>query len=195
MVTFDGDVVRRTMVRDTIYTKNITVSGTFSSTGPVSVAISALTAGDAYSGMRSVVGVANASNSYGSAAYFESDITGTQAGEFHYVSGSWANVNSGTVGAGKYLCAQDNGVWEAVGATITGAKIIYGMRMEAILGDTDALVFPFSSNNNNQPITALFDCNNITDLGTTAVSKTTTSTYLPIARDAGGNLRYVLLYS
>lgn len=162
----------------------------------LSFSIDSLPAGDSYSGVRSVVACPTGYyNSYGAASYFETDITGTQGGEFMYGSGSWINLLTGTVGAGKYLCAQDNGIYEEAAATITNAMIVFGLRCELIVSDTDAKMFPFSINTGNVPITALIDCNNITDLGTTAVSKTTTSTYLPIARDIAGNLRYVLLYS
>ena len=156
--------------------------------------VAALAAGDEYSGFRSIVGVADGDNSYGAAGYFEADCTGTQAGEFLYGFGSWMNLNSGTYGAGKYVCAQDNGIYEDASCTITNAKIVYGMRMEAILGDADALVFPFSTNNNNQAITALFDCENVSDFGA-ASGKSSTSVYIPFCRDANGNFRYLLLYS
>jgi hypothetical protein len=165
-----------------------------SETNGYSIAVDALAAGDAYSGIRSVVGVVNGSNSYGAAGYFEADCSGTQAGEFFYVGGFWANLNSGTYGAGKYVCAQDNGIYENASCTVTGAKLVYGMRMEAILGDSDALVFPFSTNNNNQAITALIDCENSTDLGITT-GKSTAAKYLPLYRDAAGNIGYALIYT
>ena len=156
--------------------------------------ITGLPAGDSYSGFKSIVSAVNSSNAYGIAAYFEADISGTQAGSFAYVSGSWANVLTGTVGAGKYLCAQDNGIYEEAGATITNAKIIFGLRAEAIIADVDGLVFPFSINTNNTAITALIDVNNISDLGS-ATGKTTTSKFAPYARDANGSIVYVELFS
>ncbi len=160
------------------------------------ITVSDLTAGDAYSGVYSKVTAADPSNSYGMSGYFEADISGTQAGEFAYGMGSWINTDADTViGAGKYLCAQDNGIYVGATNTLTNGKLVFGMRAE-LVGEaaTGALMFPFSVNTNNQSITALFDVNNISDLGSVG-SKSTTNLYAPYARDAAGNLRYVLLYS
>ena len=160
----------------------------------LSFSIASLPVGDSYSGVRSIVATSAGSNSYGAAAYFETDVSGVQSGEFMYGMGSWINLLTGTVSAGQYLCAQDNGVYEEAAGVITNAKVIFGLRAEAIIADTDAKIFPFSINTNNAAITALIDCNNISDLGS-ASNKTTTSSYAPYARDAAGNVVYVLLYS
>ena len=120
-------------------------------------------------------------------------MTGTQADHCAAFS-SWVNIPSGTALPGGYVCAMNNGIYEDAAATITNAKLIFGMRCQKVVSDTDALCFPFSINTNNTAITALIDCNNISDLGA-ASSKTTTGSYAPYARDAAGNLRYVLLYS
>jgi hypothetical protein len=163
----------------------------------IKTTIAALTAGDTHSGIRSIVATANANNAYGSAGYFESDITGTQAGNFHYVFGAWANVNSGTVGAGLYLCAQDNGVYEDAGAVITNAKIIFGMRMEKVLGDTNALTFPWSINaGNNSGITALIETGTIDgDLGGVTNAGTDSGKLIPFYYDANGNKGYIKIYT
>jgi len=182
-------------------TTGITLTGTYTTglsivgatNNGISVTLSSLAAGDSYSGISSYVTSADPSNSYGASSYFETDISGTQAGEFVYGSGSWINT-SATIGSGKYLCAQDNGIYYISG-TLTGAKIIFGMRMEIPVSMAAAgRVCPFSINTNNVAITALIDCNNISDLGS-ASSKNTTSLYAPYAIDAAGNIRYVLLYS
>jgi hypothetical protein len=158
----------------------------------VDVTIAVLPAGDAYSGIRSIVSAAAPNNSYGAAGYFETNTTGTQAGYFVYGMGSWINMVSGV--AGLYICAQDNGVYYVAG-TLTNARVIFGMRAEVPVSMAAAgRVCPFSINTNNIAITALFDVNNIGDLGA-AASKTTTGSYLPILIDNAGTIRYVLLYS
>jgi hypothetical protein len=164
------------------------------STGAISVTIPVLTAGDAYSGIKSVVTSAAPNNSYGAAGYFETNTTGTFATNFLYGLGSWVNIISGTAKSGGYICAQDNGIYYAAG-TLTGARVIFGLRMEVPVSMAAAgRVCPFSVNMNNVPITALFDVPNIGDLGS-AGSKSTTNLYLPLLIDNAGTIRYVLLYS
>jgi hypothetical protein len=124
-------------------------------------------------------------------------ITGTAASVFSGCAlSAWVNIPSGTVGSGKYVCAQNNGVYEDAAATITGARIIFGMRCQKILGDTDATSFPFSINTNNTAITALIDVNNITDLGwvDAALSGTTQDGHIPLFRDNAGVVHYVNTY-
>jgi hypothetical protein len=120
-------------------------------------------------------------------------LSGTSADHTAALS-SWINITTGTATAGHFICAQSNGVYEVTAATVTNAKIIFGMRMTKFMEDTDGLCFPFSLNTNNTAITALIDCQNISDLGS-ASGKSTTSLYAPYCRDAAGNIRYVLLYS
>lgn len=108
---------------------------------------------------------------------------------------AWANVNSATIGAGNYICARNDGVYEAAGGTITNAKVIFGARMQKILSDTDALSFPFSVNTNNTAITALFDVNNLTDLGMITDNGSDDGTLVPLMRNAAGTLKYVKLYN
>jgi hypothetical protein len=167
----------------------------------VDITIAALPVGDAYSGIRSAVTAAAPNNSYGTAGYFDTLITGTVAGTFVYGLGSW--LNAGTItAASRYLCAQDNGVFIETGSTLTSSKIIFGLRMECLIGAANAgithseLVFPFSVNTQNNGITALFEVMTASDLGVVgAGGRAATTTYMPVFRDAGGNMRYVLLYS
>ena len=109
-------------------------------------------------------------------------------------SSSWVNITGGTVPAGTYICARNDGIYEEAAATVTNAKIIFGARMQYIFSDTDALRFPFSLNTGNAGITAMWDCNNVTDFGTVANAGSSAATLLPLLRDAGGTLKYVLLY-
>lgn len=110
-------------------------------------------------------------------------------------SSSWANLASGvTIVAGNYVCARNDGVYEDAGATITNAKIIFGARMHAILGDWDAKVFPFSVNTGNNAITALIDVPNFTDLGVVVDAGADTGTLWPVMANAAGTLKYCKLY-
>jgi hypothetical protein len=164
----------------------------------LSVSIAALTTGDGYSGIRSVVACANPNNSLGAAGYFEANTTGTQAGTFVYGTGSWVNVTH-SCSAGQFICAQDNGVYYGSG-TITGAKVIFGLRMESLMDIPTAVtgtgrVCPFSLNTNNKGITALFDCQTASDLGTITNAGTDVGSLVPLFIDNSGNLRYVRVYT
>jgi hypothetical protein len=137
----------------------------------------------------------NLTDGYG---FHEVDLTlaGTLASH-SAASSSWVNITgTAVVGAGNYICARNDGIYEANTATITNALLIFGARMQYIAGDTDGLRFPFSINTNNAGITALFDCQTFSDFGTnTAWSSSTPSVLIPFGRDAGGNVRYVPLYT
>ena len=127
---------------------------------------------------------------------FEVDATVTGTGTGHAAaSSSWLNIPSGTAAAGSYQCARNDGVYEAGGATITNAKIIFGARMHKILGDTDALTFPFSINTSNSGITALIDCSGTTtgDLSVVSNAGSDTSTLVPFCRDVNAT-KYIKLY-
>lgn len=124
----------------------------------------------------------------------DATLTGTTTGHAAAAS-AWINIGSGvTCAAGKYVCARNDGVYEDSGATITNAKVIFGSRMQKILGDTDALSFPFSVNTNNTAITAVFDVNNLTDMGATSNAGSSASLCVPFMRDANGTIKYILLY-
>ena len=123
-------------------------------------------------------------------------ITGTAGSNFTGCPlSSWVNIPTGTVGAGKYVCAQNNGIYEASAATVTNAKLIFGMRMQKIVGDTDALCFPFSLNTNNTAITALFEVQNQSDMGWTTSAASSGGGKIPFMRDANGTVLYVNTYT
>lgn len=123
-------------------------------------------------------------------------ITGTAGSNFSGCPlSSWVNIPSGTVGAGKYVCAQNNGVYEEAAATITNAKIVFGMRAQVLLGDSDAKTFPFSVNTNNTAITALIDVNNKTDLGWATGAASSGAGKMPFCSDAAGTILYINVYT
>jgi hypothetical protein len=127
----------------------------------------------------------------------ELTITGTSTGHIAALT-SWINIPSGTHGAGgNFLAAQNNGIYEESAATITGALVVFGMRMQCILVDTDAGgIFPFSINVNGVTTTALFQCNiPATDLGLVTDAGSDNGTLVPFYKDAGGNIGYVKIYA
>ena len=156
----------------------------------------ALTAGDTYSGVRSAVTCDAPSNAYGAAGYFDTTITGAQAAAFVYGLGSWVNIGIATSTAGYYICAQDNGVYENASTTLTNVRIVFGLRAEMIITDTDHLSFPFSLNTNNAAITAIFDVPTATSLADngSAGEDYSAAGWVPLYRDNSGNMRYVRVY-
>lgn len=159
------------------------------------VTVTALTAGDGYSGIRSVVTAANPNNSYGLSGYFEATVSGTQAASFVYGLGSWINVADSMIGGGasKYLCAQDNGIYMGSPGEFANTRVVFGLRAEMIGDPGDTKLFPFSINCPTA-ITALFDVGDMTQMGAkgTGVSA---AQYVPIFRQDDGTLKYILLYN
>lgn len=130
---------------------------------------------------------------YGAA---EIDLTLSGTNTSHVAaSSSWVNITTGTAAAGLYVCAQNNGIYEVTAATVTNAKLIFGMRAQKVVEDTDGLCFPFSINTNNTAITAFVDVNNHTDLGWTTGAGSSGGGKIPFMRDAAGNILYVNTYT
>ncbi len=160
----------------------------------INISMPVLTVGDSYSGVRVSVISAAPNNSYGTAAYFSTNLTGTQAGQFVYGIGSWININSFTAVAGRFLCAQDNGIYQGTdNGEINGATLIFGVRMECLLASSDALTYPFSINTSDDGITAIFESNG-TDLGQVTDAGSDDGNLVPLF-SRGGNTRYVKLYT
>lgn len=179
-----------------IFMENVSIGITLTATGDGAVVTSSTL--DPVTGrvgkFYGTMAAPNMADGYGA---FEVDFTlsGTMGSTgFASASSSWVNIPTGTVGAGKRVCARNDGVYEANAATITNALIIFGARMHKLLDDTDALSFPWSLNTNNTAITALFDCQNFTDFGTVANAGSSAATLVPFARNPAGTLKYVLLY-
>jgi len=167
----------------------------------VKVSMPVLTAGDSYSGIRSAVVSEAPNNSYGAAGYFDTTITGTQAGTFLYGLGSWINASATLDSTNDYVCAQDNGLYVNDSATLAGARMVFGLRMECLIGAGSSgithgeYVFPFSLNTQNNGITALFECMTATDLGTITNAGGATGEVVPLFRDNGGNMRYIKIWT
>ncbi len=134
-----------------------------------------------------------------SANEFQLNLTGTGAGHVA-AAGSWVNVNSGTHGqGGNFICAQTNGIYEVGAATITGAIIIFGMRMAHQCTDTDAAgYFPFSivSAGGLNTTTALFHCSAAAiNMGAVTDGGSDDGVLVPLYQEAGNNIGYVKIYS
>lgn len=163
--------------------------------GGISITVAALTVGDAYTGIRCAVTTAAANNSYGTAGYFDTTVTGTQAGSFVYGLGSWVTASATfAISGDKKLCAQDNGIYTDASATLSAvSQLIFGLRAEAIIGGSlSSELYPFSINSTN-PITALFAVEDEARMGI-VTGKTTGERYLPIYQMQNGQTAYVLLY-
>ena len=145
------------------------------------------------------VSAANYGDGYG---FVESELTlsGTQAGHTAAFT-SWINIPSGADAGtgGLFVAAQNNGVWEDSGAAITDGIIIFGMRAQAVLGDSDAGgVFPFSLNVSNatQHTTAIFHIGTKEgELGAVTNAGSDAGDLVPLYKDSNGNIGYVKIYT
>lgn len=178
---------------------NYIASGeSFSTAAGFDIVTVALPAGDSYSGITSIVTAAAASNAYGIGGYVESDLTGTVAGTV-YGFGSWINFDVDAKCGSYMFCAQDNGIYApgAMGADISSAKLVIGMRMECVIddGQNPGSLFLFSTNIFSNAVTALIDCNAAVDLGFATGAATTNVGKIPLFRDASGSKTwYVNVY-
>ena len=128
---------------------------------------------------------------------FDLTITGTGAGHIAATS-SWLNIGSGTHGAGgSFLTPLTVGVWEAIGATVTGATIIFGMRMQSIVADVDAArLCPFDINVSGDTIDAIWNAPTKAHLGYAADSTidSTKCGDIPFMIDSNGAVFYIRIY-
>jgi hypothetical protein len=165
---------------------------------PISNTVAALTVGDGYSGMRSVVTAAAAANAYGTAGYFETTLTGTVAGTV-YGFGSWINMAASSVGGSNLICAQDNGIYvETTGTPMSAATAIIGMRMEYVAagGEDPGALYLFSTNIYANALTAMFHVNAKADLTWVTGAKSGGVANIPLFRDvSAGATWYVNIYS
>ncbi len=161
------------------------------------VTVAALTSGDAYSGIRSIVTANDNTNTYGAAGYFQTDLTGTIAGTV-YGMGSWINMGASSVGGSNMICAQDNGIWvPTAGAPMASAKAVIGMRMEYVAegGEDPGSLFLFSTNIYDNALTAMFDVNAMVDTGGSSTAATGNDFKIPFIKEAStGIVWYVNAY-
>ena len=143
------------------------------------------------------------SNEYGAAAYFDSTLTANtgadQTGHFYNV-GSWINLGSGyTPVAGLIHVPYECGIYDG-GATLTNARFIMGLQMQAILSGNPATLYAFRMNYNRgatgSAITAIFAAANQGSIGYVAGAGTagTQLGYIPIADIVGVGVVYIRVY-
>jgi hypothetical protein len=140
---------------------------------------------------RMTVNNANYTDGYG---LIESELNLTGASSSAAGLSSWVNMAAGTYTG--YICAQTNGVWED-GATISGATVIFGMRMQSLLAEAPAESYPFSCVSNTNIITALFSCNaGSSDMGTITDTAGETGMTVPLYKETStGITYYVKIYT
>lgn len=165
----------------------------------LSLTVSALTAGDSYSGIKSIVTATAATNASGSAGYFETDVVTSVAGTL-YGFGSWINFNAAVTTGSNMVCAQDNGIYGYSGGTYTNTKMIIGMRMELVSNSSGGCVpgslYLFSTNIYGTTCTAIFDVNDKTELGwITGVLSGGGGCHVPLFKERGTTTYYVNCYT
>lgn len=143
--------------------------------------------------------VASSSRSDGF-GFFEFDVTmtGTATGHFAATS-AWVNIGSGVTPAsgGETITPRTDGIFEDAGATLSGARLAFGARMQAILGDSNFERLTIWSLNTNQTITAIYDAATPGDyIGFTPGSPTGSGTgSIPFFIDSNGDIKYIRVYN
>jgi len=163
---------------------------------PVYVNTAAMGASGRIAQLYGTSAASNLEDGYG-AVEVDFTLSGTTAGNTAALS-SWVNIPSGTTGAGNIIAAQTNGIYEAVGVTMSTSRLCFGLRMSAVLGDTTgwATLCPFQLNTGNQAITALFDIASAPAIGYVAGSPSASAVgTVPLFVDPdGSDVKYVHVY-
>jgi hypothetical protein len=122
---------------------------------------------------------------------FDLTLTGTATG-MNAATSSWVNIINGT--ATGMVCAQTNGIYEETAGTISGATIIFGMRMQSLCSDAPGESYPFSIVSNTNVVTALIQCNDASsDLGRITNAGVDNGLLIPLYKDNTG-VKYVKIY-
>jgi hypothetical protein len=162
------------------HTNGIGISGTFSAVNS--------------KGISTTISVNNANYTDGiGMAEFELTLTGTTAGN-SAASSSWVNLITG-IHQNGFICAQTNGIYEEVACTVTGANLIFGMRMQALVADSDANLYPFSCVSAVNPIKAIFSVGDpSSDMGEITDAGGASTKLVPLYKSVGGIIGYVKIY-
>jgi len=173
-------------------TTGISVTGA-ATTGVKVNYTSASASGRAFSGTVTVNN-SNYGDGYG-LVESELTLTGKVAGETSAMS-SWVNIITGD-SDGQTINAQTNGIYSESGATLTGSKLVFGMRAQCLVQSENDVgeMFPFSIINNTNITTAIIQCNAASsDLGLVSNAGTDSSTLVPLYKDNTG-IKYVKIYT
>ena len=128
----------------------------------------------------------------------EIDVTSTGSdANFNAALSAWMSINSIT--GGNLVTPMSVGIWEnGASGDVSSSPIIMGMRMQCTLTNAPSYVALFSVNSNaaGNP-DAVFSIGTPADLGITETANEAGAcfAYIPMYRDAGGNIRYVRVYS
>jgi len=162
-------------------------------TSTIGLTLAALTAGDAYSGLRLAVTAAAPNNAYGMAAYFDTTITGTTTGHCYGV-GSWINTATTPVlAAGHIIVPFEGGVY--TGEAQANARIVFGGQHQAILNGAPASLHAWRLNT-NQTITAVIAAANAGSIGfATGETASTSAGTIAIADIVGTGVVYIQVYT
>ena len=142
---------------------------------------------------------ANPYNENGAAGYFETDVTGTVAGNL-YGFGSWVNFNAACTTGAHTICAQDNGIYGVAAGTYTNTKMVIGMRMELVSdssgGCTPGSLYLFSTNIYGASCAAIIDVNDKSEIGwVTGVLSGGGGCHVPLFKERGTTTYYVNCYT
>ena len=156
--TSSGLLIRKTASSTAGWTTGITIAASGAVTG---ISIGTCTNGINISSATSKAILTNAAlanaamdDGYGAAIEANLNMSGTSTGHAAAAS-SWINIDA-VLAAGAKYCARTDGIYEGT-ATITGAELIFGARMQAILTNTDfSCLCPFDLNTGTSTITAFF---------------------------------------
>ena len=128
----------------------------------------------------------------------EFDLTpsGQAGGHFSCIS-CWINIVSGVTlnAGGAFVTPRNDGVYQASGSTVTGAKIVFGGRMQAILNASSGWQqLTVWSIHSNQTITALIEAGSITYLGFVSGTSGAATGSIPFSVDSNGGVKYIRVY-
>jgi len=147
-----------------------------------------------HSTLKHTVALASGANAEGVAAYFETNTSGTSTGHT-YGLGSWINIGTAAVpAAGHIHVPLEVGVYEDA-ATMTNARIVFGIQAQGILTGTPASLH-FARINTTKTITALFAAANPGSIAYTAGTGAGTAVgWIAIADIVGVGVVYAKVYS
>jgi len=138
----------------------------------------------------------------GSAAYFDTTISGVVTGAFNYGFGNWVNLATSFDGTATtcIIAAQNNGIYATTLTEAATTDLVYGMRAECVTAATVRGLYAFSLNANQDTTAtyrAIFYCDQPECVGYTLTNRTTQIGSLAIAFINGSghqHVAYVNLY-
>ena len=154
----------------------------------------ALTAGDAYSGLRVAVTSDAPDNAYGAAAYFDTNLSGAAAGGVYGV-GSWINTGADFTSTGAEIIVPFEGGIYTAAANATG-RFVFAGQHQAILTGAPGSLHAWRLNS-TQDITAVIAAANPGTVGYIAAITEADAPigYVPMFDIVGVGVCYVRVYA